>query len=104
MFLAAGDGSSDSLMITTQPMNETVDIGDNVTISCEASGGTNPIKYRWLFNGRELMADPGHISGVNATTLMITDVTVNDGGNYSCEVADSDNSNVTSNEATLFSK
>ena len=85
-------------------MNETVDIGDDVTFTCEASGGIPPISYRWLFNGVELMAEPGHISGVNTTSLMITDVVATDVGTYSCEAADADVGNVTSNEATLYSK
>ena len=85
-------------------MDQAVDIGGNVAITCEAGGGTNPLSYIWLFNDNELLADPGHISGVDTTTLMITNVTVQDGGSYSCRVIDSDNNNVTSDEATLFSK
>ncbi|XP_065894203.1 uncharacterized protein [Dysidea avara] len=90
------------LLITTQPMDQAVDIGGNVAITCEAGGGANPLSYIWLFNDNELLADPGHISGVDTTTLMITNVTVQDGGSYSCRVIDSDNNNVTSDEATLF--
>ena len=85
-------------------MNETVDIGDDVNFTCEASDGIPPINYRWLFNGGDLMTDPGHISGVNTTSLMITNVIATDGGTYSCEATDSDVGNVTSNEATLYSK
>jgi len=51
-----------------------------------------------------LMADPGHISGVDTTSLMITSVIATDGGTYSCEGTDTGNGNITSNEATLFSK
>jgi len=113
MFLTA------RLTITTHPMDRTVDIGDNVTFTCEASGGTGPISYRWLFNGGELMADPGHISSVDTTSLMITSVIATDGGTYSCDAtdtsngnlvlrqlmpADASNSNIMSNEATLLSK
>ena len=85
-------------------MNQTVSIGENVNLTCGASGGKDPINYRWLFNGTELMADPGHISGVTTTTLMITNVTATDGGAYSCEATDAGAGNVTSDEATLFSK
>ena len=92
------------LIITTHPMNETVAVGNDVNFTCEASDGIPPISYRWLFNGVELMADPGHISGVNTTSLMITDVVASDGGTYSCEATDSNVGNVTSNEATLYSK
>ena len=87
-----------------QPMDQIVGIGDNVTFTCEAPEGVAPISYRWLFNGVELMADPGHISGVTTTSLMITDVIATDGGTYSCEATDSGTGFGTSNEATLFSK
>ena len=46
------------------------------------------------------MNDPGHIEGVNTTTLMIVNVTVTDWGMYSCEASNIVN-NVTSNEAIL---
>ena len=46
------------------------------------------------------MNDPGHIEGVNTTTLMIVNVTVTDWGMYSCEASNIVN-NVTSNGATL---
>ena len=85
-------------------MNQTVSIGENVNFTCGASGGMDPINYRWLFNGNELMEDPGHISGVTTTTLMITNVTATDGGAYSCEATDAGAGNVTSDEATLFSE
>ena len=91
-------------MFTARPTDQTIDIGDNVTFTCEAYGGTGPISYRWLFNGDELMADPGHIAGVNTTTLMITCVVATDGGTYSCEATDASIGNITSNEATLLSK
>ena len=46
------------------------------------------------------MDDPGHIEGVNTTTLMIVNVAVTDWGIYSCEASNIVN-NVTSNGATL---
>jgi len=85
-------------------MNQTVSIGENVNFTCGASGGMDPINYRWLFNGTELMEDPGRISGVTTTTLLITNVTATDGGTYSCEATDAGTGNVTSDEATLSSK
>jgi len=87
-----------------QPLNDTVSIGGDVSFTCEASGGISPISFKWLFNGVELMDDPGHISGVTTSTLMITNVTATDGGKYSCEATDTDTGNATSDEATLFSK
>ena len=93
-------------VIATPPTDQFVYIGDNATFTCEVSSSVS-VNFRWLFNKNEVMTDPGHISvtsDVNTTTLMITNVTVNDGGNYSCEVTDGMAINETSTEATLFSK
>ena len=49
------------------------------------------------------MNDPGHISGVNTITLMITNVTINDGGSYTLQANDTF-SDVTCDVAFLFSK
>ena len=88
-------------------MDQAVDIGDNATFTCEVFGNFTPINSRWLFNGSEVVADLGRISltsDFNTTTLVIANVTVNDGGTYTCEVTDNVNNTITSNEATLFSK
>jgi len=99
LFIAA------QLSIKSQPMNQTVDIGDNATFTCNVSEAVPPIAtdYRWLFNDTILMDDPGHISGVNTITLTITNVTINDGGSYTFQANDSD-SDVTCDVALLFSK
>ena len=83
-------------------MDQFVNVGDTVSIVCEATGDTT-IMYTWLLNGAVLMADPGHISGVNTSNLTITNVVATDWGNYSCHVTDG-STNATSNEATLFGK
>ena len=93
MFLTVG------VVITTHPQDELVSVNDSVNFTCEASG-SSPISYRWLYNGNYIMEDPGHIEGVNTTTLMIINVIVTDWGVYSCEASNIVD-NVTSNEATL---
>ena len=50
--------------------------------------------------GNDVMDDPGHIEGVNTSTLMIVNVAVTDWGVYYC-VADNIVNNATSNRATL---
>ena len=87
------------VQITTHPQHELVDVSDSVNFTCEASG-SSPFYYRWLYNGNYIMDDPGHIEGVNTSTLMIVNVTVTDWGVYSCEASNSFN-NVTSDGATL---
>ena len=88
-----------SALITIHPQNELVNVSDNVTFTCEASGSP-PINYRWLYNGNYIMDDPGHIEGANTDILMIINVLVTDWGMYSCEATNIVNS-ATSNEATL---
>ena len=69
-----------------------------------ATGGIDQIRYTWHLNGVVLMADPGHISitsSFSITTLMITNVTATDDGNYICEATD-EFLDATSNESILF--
>ena len=87
------------VLVTTHPQDELANVSDSVNFACEASG-SSPIYYRWLYNGNYIMNDPGHIEGINTTTLMIVNVTVTDWGMYSCEANNIVN-NDTSNEATL---
>ena len=87
------------VLITTHPQDELVNVSDSVNFTCEASG-SSPIYYRWLYNGNYIMNDPGHIEGVNTTTLMIVNVAVTDWGMYNCEASNIVN-NATSNGATL---
>ena len=76
-------------------------IGEDVDFTCQAFGFPEPISYRWLFNGVELMSG-GRISGENTTNLTIIFVMPSDMGGYSCEAtADAGAENITSDEATL---
>ena len=87
------------VLITKHPLDELVNVSDNVTFTCEASG-SQPITYKWSYNSNYIMDDPGHIEGANTDTLMIINVLVTDWGMYSCEATNIVN-NATSNEATL---
>ena len=88
------------VVITTHPQDELVNVSGSVNFTCEASG-SSPINYRWLYNGSYIMNDPGHIEGVNTSTLLIVNVNVTDWGLYSCEASNIVD-NITSNEATLY--
>ena len=54
-----------------------------------------------MFNGNDLMNDPGHIEGADNTTLMIIGVSITDGGEYSCRASYS-GGNATSDPASLY--
>jgi len=87
-------------------MDQIVDIGGNATFTCEALSNYS-INFRWLFNGSEVMSDPGRISittDANTTILIIANVMIDDRGTYICEITSSNTTNTTSLEATLFSK
>ena len=87
------------VIITTHPQEQLVIVNDSVNFTCEASG-SQPITYRWMYNGSYVMNDPGHIEGANTSTLMIVNILVTDWGVYSCEASNIVN-NVTSNGTTL---
>jgi len=65
--------------ITTQPQNQSVKEGTNVTFSVTATGDA-PLDYQWRFNGAD-------ISGATSSSYTRSNVTVFDGGNYSVLVA-----------------
>ena len=90
------------VLITRHPQDKLVNVSDNVTFICAASGSP-PITYRWLYNGNYIMDDPGHIEGANTDTLMIINVLVTDWGMYSCEATNIVNS-ATSDNVTLHGK
>ena len=76
-------------LITTQPTNQTVTAGSNVTFSVTASG-TLPLSYQWSFNGTNL-------SGATNTMLMLTNVQVSQAGNYTVLVTNAFGSILSSN-------
>ena len=89
-------------MFDTHPQDQAVDVNDDVTFTCEASGASM-IDYTWTFNGNDLMDDSGHIEGVNTNMLMISGVSVADGGVYRCR-ADYPGGSGTSDPALMYGK
>jgi len=84
--------------ITVQPVSQEVTEGDTVTFTVEATG-TEPLSYKWMKNGIELI-DDDNISGVNTNTLTINNVQLSDAGSYTVVVTNSVGS-VTSEAAVL---
>lgn len=73
--------------ITTQPSNQMVNEGVDVDLSVVATG-TGPLSYQWHFNGQA-------ISGATSANLNLTDVSVDDDGNYYCVVTNAGSSATT---------
>jgi len=88
-------------LITIQPQGGPVTEGDNVTLSCNASGNPVPT-ISWTRNGLLLLTSSlQRISfGAESRELTITSINRADSGEYRC-VANNSEANVTSNLATL---
>ena len=88
-------------VITTHPQNVTATEGENVTLSCNASGDPTPT-ILWTKNGSAVSTsgDPRVSFGVDNKTLAITNVSRSDSGQYRCK-ADNNNGTSTSDAATL---
>ena len=79
-------------VITTQPANQTVTVGDSASLSVAAIG-SGTLSYQWFFGGTAL-------SGATGATLSLTNVQTTNAGSYSVTITNSVGS-VTSNTATL---
>lgn len=80
------------LVITRQPVSQTVEVNDSALFSVEASGeGT--LSYQWLLNEAE-------IPGANDPTYLITGASTDHAGEYTVRVEDS-SSTIQSNPALL---
>ncbi|HSH14998.1 MAG TPA: immunoglobulin domain-containing protein, partial [Verrucomicrobiae bacterium] len=80
------------LIIVGQPLSRLADRGSTVTFAVFASG-TGLLGYQWRYNGLD-------IPGATGSQLTLTDVQLEDGGNYSVVVTDA-NGSLASAEATL---
>jgi Peptidase family M23/Immunoglobulin domain/Immunoglobulin I-set domain len=81
----------DPPVITTQPSNQTVNAGANVTFTVAASGTITG--YQWLKNG-------ANISGATSSSLTLSNVQSTDAGSYAAKISNSVGS-VTSATAML---
>ena len=82
-------------VIVTQPVSQTVDVGQNVRFSVVATG-TEPMNYQWLKNGVS-------IPGATSASYTISSAKMEDTGNYMVIVSNSVGMAV-SNPATLTVK
>jgi uncharacterized repeat protein (TIGR01451 family) len=77
-------------LVTLQPTNFTLTVGATATFTVSASG-TPPLNYQWYFNGTNLL------TGATNTSLILTNVQVNQSGNYSVVVSNMFSSTTSSN-------
>ena len=56
-------------------------VGGNVSFTC-----INDVSfdYAWYYNNFTVVDDPGHITGANTSTLVITNVSATEWGAYQC--------------------
>lgn len=85
--------------ITANPASQSVLEGDFVVFSVQA-GGTQPLVYQWLKDGKPLK-DGGGLSGVHSATLTLESVAAEDTGTYWVIVSNSRGS-ATSTQASLI--
>lgn len=71
-------------IITQQPTDAVLCVGDNISIQIKASG-TEILYYQWLFNGSNVAG--ANIAGAEASTIIITGITEGQQGLYSCHVS-----------------
>lgn len=79
-------------LITVQPQDATVLVGQGATFVVEAVSGT-PLRYQWKFNGQAL-------AGQTDSILRLSQLTANQAGDYTVEVGNSAGT-VTSRTAVL---
>ena len=76
--------------ITTQPQNQTVAVGSNAVFNVTANG-SSPLNYQWkIFNGTNIL-------GATNASLTLTNVQVNQAGNYLVQVTNASGSVLSSN-------
>jgi uncharacterized repeat protein (TIGR03803 family) len=84
---------NDSLLIASQPQSQTVGLGSNVAFNITVYGAP-PFVFRWYFKGTPLGLPT---TGTNFSSCTLTNVGINQAGNYSVEVVNGYGSLMSSN-------
>jgi hypothetical protein len=85
---------NDHVFIVSQPQNQTVGLGSNVTFNVTVYGAP-PFVFQWYFNGTPVGSPT---VGTNVSSYALTNVGANQAGNYRVEVVNGYGSLVSSNE------
>ena len=83
-----------SILITTQPESQIVNLGANATFTVVATSDTQPLFYQWRKNGT-------NIADATLTQYTITGVTTNDAASYTVVVSNGVDPSNTSSNAVL---
>jgi len=86
--------TSSAITITTQPVSQSVTIGQTATFSVTATSGAPPLSYQWQKNGTAIASATSSSYTTPATTIL-------DGGEKFTVVVTDATGNVTSSPATL---
>ena len=98
---------SEELAIKTQPKDATVDFEKAANFSVEATGGTAPYKYQWMYNvdnaWRDVSIDLGECEGVTSDKLSVKNF---EAGTVKirCVVTDAEGTKVVSNTVNFITK
>jgi hypothetical protein len=89
------------LRITSQPVDQTVGIGQNAAFQVVAQGAYGPFTYQWKRDGIDLV-DDATISGADTDTLTLSNAQVTDSNAlFSVVITDTNTSEVVSRSALL---
>lgn len=71
-------------------MDENVNFGDSVQLSCHVSKGDKPLDIVWDFHGKEALAELNIVTtrmGDRTSFLTISSITGDHNGNYTCRAS-----------------
>lgn len=81
-------------VITTQPTNQTLLVGNTLTLTVAATTTTGTLSYQWKRNGVA-------INGATSSTYTLTNIQLSNAGSYTVDVTNSTCGTITSNAATV---
>lgn len=91
--LTSGGCPGQSVCITTHPTSQSVNQGQNIVFTADATSSVSPLTYQWQKDGSDLV-------GQTSSTLSVNNVQATDAGDYTCIISNGIESSTT-NAATL---
>ncbi|MFP4502596.1 MAG: immunoglobulin-like domain-containing protein [Candidatus Hydrogenedentota bacterium] len=98
----------DRLSITNDIEDDMIIEGDDHTMTLGVAGGLGALVYQWQYDMDSTesqdwqdLEDTGNVSGTDTDTLVISGFTIDNEGDYRCQVNDSVSDSITSSVATL---